>query len=183
LAISKWNHEGWMDRFMDPSQKDVAFRELVEHFQKDLYHHIKRMILDHQDTDDILQDTFVKAWVHLADFRGDSQIKTWLYKVATNETLSFIRKKRNTQSLDTSILEPVSVSGFTEDESEKLILKLEQAIAILPDRQRAVFCMRYYDDMPYQEIAKITGLTEGALKASYFHAVKKVEEFITAVKP
>lgn len=139
------------------------------------------MVIDHDDTDDILQDTLVKAWNGLANFREESQLFTWLYRIATNEALTFLKKKKSrfliplhdvTAELENKLISERSINA------DKLVLKLELAILKLPEQQRAVFNMRYYDELKYEQIAEITGVTVGALKASYHHAVKKIEKYV-----
>ncbi|MBK8848323.1 MAG: RNA polymerase sigma factor [Bacteroidetes bacterium] len=161
--------------------RNYAFNLIIKKFQSKLYQHIRRMVIDHDDTDDILQDTFVKAWNGLENFREESQLFTWLYRIATNEALTFLKKKKNrffipihdiTAELENKLISERSINA------DKLILKLELAILKLPEQQRAVFNMRYYDELKYEQIAEITGVTVGALKASYHHAVKKIEKFI-----
>ena len=156
-----------------------GFRLLVTGYRECLYFHIRRIVILHDDADDALQNTFIKAWNNLRDFRSDSSLYTWLYRIATNEALAQLkRRKRNAGIELDSIDNFFQVSGegdtyFDGDQAEK---KLRDAMLKLPDKQRLVFQMKYFDDMPYDEISTIVGTSVGALKASYHHAVRKIEE-------
>lgn len=171
-----------LSSFKDEKTRDIAFTQLVRKYQERLYWHIRRMVTEHEDTNDILQNVFIKVWKNLADFRQEANLYTWMYRIATNETLTWIeqQKKRSAVSLsgDENIFADklVAQKGF---DANKLEWKLQQAIQSLPEKQRIVFNLRYYDEMPYEEMAVVLDTSVGALKASYHHAVKKVEAFIT----
>jgi len=160
------------------TNKDAVFELLVKKYQERLYWHIRKMVISHDDTDDILQNTFIKVWKGLDNFRGDAALYTWLYRIATNETLSFLksREKRKALSMDDeerSIENKLkSDDGFNGNELQR---KLQKFILMLPDKQRLIFNMKYFDEMKYEEIAEITGTSTGALKASYHHAVSKLK--------
>ncbi|MEO1451056.1 MAG: RNA polymerase sigma factor [Bacteroidota bacterium] len=165
-----------------PASREQAFGQLVQQHQQALYYHIRRMVVDHEDADDVLQNTFMKAWRGLDGFRGEAKLKTWLYRIATNESLTFLQKKkrRHYQGIDNlqddlrhSLAQTPYVSG------EEIQVKLQAAVLQLPERQRLVFNMRYYDEMKYDDISAVLGVTTGALKASYHHAVKKIEKLLT----
>lgn len=166
---------------IDPSERKKGF-ELMVHLYKELvYFHARRMVVSHDDADDITQNVFIKAWKALEGYRGDSKVSTWLYRITTNESITFIQRSRKIAGIP---LEDVAYKlsdrlcedpYFSGDEIER---KLQIAIALLPDKQRAVFLMRYYNEMAYQEMSEITGTSVGALKASYHHAVKKIELFL-----
>lgn len=161
-------------------QENLAFSKLMQKYQERVYWHIRRMVLRHEDADDVIQNTFVKAWKGLSNFREDANLYTWLYRIATNETITFINKnkKRMASSIDevSHILKAQKDDNyFSGDEIET---KLHQALSTLPEKQKLVFNMKYFDDMKYDEIAKVLGGSVGSLKASYFHAVKKIEAFI-----
>ncbi len=164
-----------------PAKRAKAFSTIVRTYQERLYWHIRKMVLSHDDSNDILQNAFMKAWNALDGFRGDSQISTWLYRIATNETLTFISNKRmrSTSSIDDveeNLLRNLqSDTFFTGNEVE---MKLQKAILTLPEKQRLVFNMKYFDDITYDEMEAILGTSTGALKASYHHAVKKIEKFL-----
>lgn len=161
--------------------KSKSFSDIVRTYQERLYWHIRQMVLVHDDANDVLQNTFLKAWKGLDNFRGDAQISTWLYRIATNETLTFLAKKRirNTLSIDETedmLLQKMQADTYFDGDDAQL--KLQKAILTLPEKQRLVFNMRFYEEMPYEEMSKILGTSVGALKASYHHASKKVEKFL-----
>lgn len=167
--------------FSNESTKEAAFTQLVKKYQQKLYWHIRRLVVSHDDTDDILQLVFIKMWKNLDSFRGESGLYTWLYKIATNETLTWLNKEKRRRALSLDMDEGlmseqlVAQKGF---DARKAEWKLQQAIQALPEKQRVVFSLRYYDEMSYDEMAKVLDTSQGALKASYHHAVKKVEAFI-----
>lgn len=158
-----------------------AFAQVVAHYSEPLYWQIRKMVVSHDDTDDLLQNTFMKAWANIDYFRGDAKLSTWLYRIAVNESITFLNKERAKRNLtvddeDTFLVESLPADEwFDGDEWQSL---LQQAIARLPEKQRLVFTMRYFDEMKYEEMSEILGTTVGALKASYHHAAKKVEEFL-----
>ena len=158
-----------------------AFSILINRYSEKLYWHIRHMVLIHEDADDLLQNTFIKAWSNIDKFRGDSQLSTWLYRIATNETLTFLAHKQlTTVSLDStegSVAELLeSDTHFCGDHADAM---LHEAISTLPEKQRLIFCMRYFDEMQYSVISEITDTSVGALKASYHIAAKKIEEYLT----
>lgn len=171
-----------IERFSDPDRRNIAFKDIVEKYQRQLYEVVKRMVNDHDDAQDVLQNSFVKAWQKLEGFRGESALSTWLHRIAMNEALNHLNSARvkRSQSIDNQMIQPISAQGFSSDEGDELVLKLEQAINLLPPRQKAVFCLRYYDELAYEEMAKILNLSEGALKATYHHAAKKIEQHLTS---
>ena len=161
--------------------KEEAFNQVVKIYGERLYWHIRRLVLVHEDADDLLQNTFVKAWGAMDSFRGDSGLFTWLWRIATNETLTFLEKKRKTSAF--SLLEePERVGNLLKSDrnfdGDKLQIVLQQAIASLPAKQRVVFTMRYYDETPYEQISRVLGTSVGALKASYHHAYTKVLDYV-----
>lgn len=164
-----------------PALRPKAFALLVKQTQRYLYWHIRKMVLIHEDADDILQNTYMKAWNALGEFRFDSKVSTWLYRIATNETLTFLANKRLKNIASPLDLEDEMVNSligdsyFNGDEAE---LKLQRAILSLPEKQRLVFNMKYYQDLTYEEMAEILGNSVGTLKATYFHASKKIEQFV-----
>jgi RNA polymerase sigma-70 factor, ECF subfamily len=162
--------------------RNDAFRHLVLKYQERLYWHIRKIVLNHDDSDDVLQNTFMKVWKNIDNFREESSLFTWLYRIATNESLTFINtQKRHTTVPFNDVSEYLS-SRLEADEyfdGSEIQKKLQQAILTLPDKQKLVFNMRYFGEMPYQEISEILETSVGALKASYHHAVRKVEEYIT----
>ena len=161
----------------DPKTQRQAFGMLVSQYSETLYWKIRRIVLTHDDANDVLQNAFLKAWSNLNDFQNKSKISTWLYRIAINEALDFVRREKNKVSAD----EDISVANrlmaddyFDGDEAQAL---LQEAIAQLPDVQRTVFTLRYYDDMKYSDMSKVLNTSEGALKASYHIAVQKISEF------
>ncbi len=170
-----------LDLFRNISTKESAFEAIIKKFQERLYWHIRKMVISHDDTNDMLQNVFIKVWKGLDNFREDSQLYTWLYRIATNECLTFLeqRKKKSTFSLEddeNGMSNTIKADqGF---DGNKLEWKLQLAIQKLPERQRLVFNLRYFDAMPYEKMSKILETSEGALKASYHHAAKKIEQYI-----
>ena len=159
-----------------------SFNPFMEKYSERLYWQIRKMVLSHDDANDILQDVFIKAWTNIDNFRGESKLTTWLYRIAINESITFLNKKRNQNNVsvddENSFLLNTLESDeyFDGDEAQKL---LQQAVLTLPDKQRLVFQMKYFDEMKYEEMSDILGTSVGALKASYHHAVKKIENFLT----
>jgi RNA polymerase sigma-70 factor (ECF subfamily) len=178
-----------LTKYRDPSSRNYAFNLLVRKYQQKIYWHIRKMVIDHDDTDDLVQETFIKVWNSLEQFRGDSQLYTWIYRIATNECLNFLNKKRRRFFLpigdvEGELMEKLEanadyVTSGNELSGEDVQIKLQKALLKLPDKQRLVFNMKYFDDMKYEDIAEITGTSVGALKASYHFAVKKIEDYIT----
>lgn len=169
------------DRLANPKSREKAFSELVVLYQEQLYWQIRRMLFNHDDTNDVLQNTFLKAWNGLDNFRGESQISTWLYRIANNESLTFLTSKHARASMANTDYEDEMLKNLTSDnyfDGNKAEYLLQKAILSLPDKQRLVFNMKYFDDITYEEMEKITGTTVGALKASYHFAVKKITEYI-----
>lgn len=159
---------------------EKGFERLLATYQKPLYVHLRRMLGNHPDADDALQNTFIKVWKNVANFRGDSALYSWLYRIATNEALAIIEKGKRSH-LHTVIDDEAHASAKTDGPDGDAISRvLQAAILTLPLKQRQVFDLRYFEEMPYEQIAELTGTSVGALKASYFHAVKKVEAFISA---
>jgi RNA polymerase sigma-70 factor (ECF subfamily) len=165
----------------NPNTRNQAFSVLVNTHQERLYWHIRRMVVGHDDTDDILQNTFIKAFRALDTFRGESQLYTWLYRIATNETISFLKTKRLKMFVSFESAEnhfAKHLEADSELSGDSIQGKLQRAILKLPDKQRLVFNMKYYEEMKYEEMSEILGTSVGALKASYHHAVKKIERYV-----
>lgn len=167
--------------FRIPDTREKAFTAIIRKYQERLYWHIRRMVIDHDDANDVLQNVFIKVWKGLDNFREDAALYTWLYRIATNECLTHLeqQKKKATVTMDDS------ESGLTNllkadkhFDANKLEWKLQLAIQQLPEKQRIVFNLRYYDEVPYEEMSRMLETSQGALKASYHHAVKKIEDFI-----
>ncbi len=161
--------------------KEEAFNQVVKIYGERLYWHIRRIVIIHEDADDLLQETFVKAWGALDRFRGDSGLYTWLYRIATNEVITFLNKKKLDTTAALSTEPELMAARLRADrnfDGDKLQRLLPQAIASLPPKQRVVFCERYYNETPYEDISKAMGTSTGALKASYHHAYNKVLEYV-----
>ncbi|OWP63334.1 RNA polymerase subunit sigma [Hymenobacter amundsenii] len=172
-----------LTKFRDPASRNVAFNQLVRKYQRKVYWHVRKMVINHDDADDLTQDVFIKVWNHLENFRQDASLYTWIYRIATNECLSLLKSKRRKFLLPLTDLTAELTANLEADESlagDEIELKLQKAILRLPDKQRLVFNLRYYDEMPYEQMAEVTGTSVGALKASYHHAAKKIEAMINA---
>jgi RNA polymerase sigma-70 factor, ECF subfamily len=161
--------------------RDLAFHRLVKTYQERLYWHIRKIVLSHDDTDDVLQNTFLKVWKSIDSFREESKLYTWLYRIATNEAITFLNSKKRRNLLPLNDVSDYLMENLTSDpyfEGDQLQMKLQQAILRLPEKQRIVFNMKYFDDLKYEEMSQVLDTSVGALKASYHHATKKIEEFI-----
>jgi RNA polymerase sigma factor (sigma-70 family) len=170
-----------LEKFSNEKTRNEAFNLLLNKYQQKIYWHVRRLVIDHDDADDLVQDVFIKVWKNLEKFRSDSQLYTWIYRIASNESITFLNKKkqRNNTPLDEvskELSETLIESSYFN--GDKIQLKLQKAILTLPDKQRLIFNMKYYDDLKYEEISEITGTSVGALKASFHIAVKKVEAFM-----
>ncbi len=169
-------------KLKSPDSRRYGFNLLVRKYQEKIYWMVRKMVVDHDDADDLVQEIFLKVWQHLDGFREDAQLYTWIYRIATNETLNFLRKKRRRYFLP---LHDVAAELAQKLDSSDLIngevieKKLHQALLTLPDKQRLVFNMKYFEEMKYEDMARVTGTSVGALKASYHHAVKKIEHLLT----
>ncbi|WP_341834433.1 sigma-70 family RNA polymerase sigma factor [Chitinophaga pollutisoli] len=167
--------------FRHPDTREKGFTLIVRKYQEKLYWHIRRLVISHDDANDVLQNVFIKVWKNLDNFREDARLYTWLYKIATNECLTFLDSLKRKSALSLSDMESGLANKLEADpnyDSKKIEWKLQSAILSLPEKQRTVFNLRYYDEMPYEEMSRVLDTSEGALKASYHHAVKKVEEFL-----
>jgi len=176
------NDASLLDKLRDPSTRHYGFNLLVRKYQQKIYWHLRKMVIDHDDADDLTQETFIKVFRHIDTFREGSQLFTWIYRIATNECLSFLQKKKRRfflplGDLTNELLYKLDHSPYISgDEIQK---SLYRALLELPEKQRLVFNMKYFDNMSYEDIAAITGTSVGALKASYHHAVKKVGQFVS----
>ena len=181
--MTKVDEQLLTQQLTDPKSQRAAFERLVREYSEPLYWQVRRMVMSHDDANDVLQNVFLKAWSHLDDFHHDAKLSTWLYRIAVNESLDFLRRQKN-QIVVSADDEGQSVSQtlmadryFDGDHTEAL---LQEAIAQLPDVQRTVFNLRYFEEMKYSDISKMLDTSEGALKASYHIAVKKISEFFKA---
>lgn len=169
-----------VEALRDPARRREAFTEVIHLYQEQLYWQIRKLVLDHEDTSDVLQNTLLKAWQALDNFRGDAKLSTWLYTIAHNEAITFLTKRQAEQDLtlddpDGYVMDTQEADAYFEgDDAQRL---LQEAIAELPVKQREVFTMRYFDELPYEDISRITGTSVGALKASYHFAVDKISHY------
>ncbi len=168
-------------KMFDTGNPDYAFNLLMRKYQKSVYWHVRRLVIDHEDSNDIVQNVFLKAWQNIGKFRGDSKIYTWLYRIATNEVLSFLKRKQRRFLVPLADVEAMLSDKLETDQyfkGDEIQKKLQKAILRLPEKQRIIFNLRYYDEMKYDDMSEILGTSAGALKASYHIAVKKVEKFL-----
>jgi RNA polymerase sigma-70 factor (ECF subfamily) len=159
------------------------FVEIVRRYQQQIYYHCRNLLLSHDDADDAAQNTFIKVWQNANQFKGDSRLRTWVYRIATNESINLIRKRKPTIDFDEA--QPEMADMITEDlylSGDDISLKLQKALCYLPFKQKLVFTLRYFEDLTYEEIALLTSTSEGALKASYHHAVKKLEIYLSVLR-
>ena len=171
-----------VEKLRNPDTRREAFTQVVEEFSEKLYWLIRKMVLSHDDANDVLQNTFLKAWSNLDTFRGDAKLLTWIYKIAHNEAITFLNRQRTINQISLDDADAFMLEKLNGDEyfdGDALQLKLEEAVLSLPEKQRVVFLMKYHDEMKYEEMSEILGTSVGALKASYHHATKKIEAFLT----
>ena len=179
--MNKYNEKEIIALLQDPSRQREAFEAIVKKYSEQLYWQIRRLVLSHDDANDILQNTFVKAWTNIEYFRGDAKMETWLYRIALNESLTFLNKQRASSQVsidetDCEVLHKLeSDPYFDGDDTQKVFLK---AVQSLPEKQQIVFNLKYFQEMKYDEISEIVGTSVGVLKASYHHSVKKIEAFL-----
>lgn len=177
----KINEQELVAQLKSPNNQEVAFRALISNYKQRLYWHIRRIVLNHEDADDVLQNTFVKVFKSIHSFKEDSKLYTWLYRIATNESITFINARAKNRHLDVQEYQHQLVGGLKHDvlfDGDFIQEKLQQAIVNLPQKQQLVFNMKYFQEMKYEEISEVLETSVGALKASYFHAVKKIEKHI-----
>lgn len=182
--MNEYSDEELIEKFLDINTRHLAFNYLVNQYQQRLYWHIRRILLDHDDSNDVIQNVFIKVWKNLENFRRDSLLYTWLYRIATNEALTFLKQKKRRFIISFSDVEYEMADSLSNDPlftGDKIQAQLQKAILKLPPRQRLVFNMKYFDGMKYEEISEILGVTVGALKATYHHAVKKISKYVTAI--
>jgi RNA polymerase sigma factor (sigma-70 family) len=181
MALTDSSDAELLMQFRNPETKERAFTSIIKKYQEKLYWHIRRMVVDHDDANDVLQNVFIRVWNGLQNFREDSQLYTWLYRIGTNESLTFLESQKKHSAVSLSDVETGLSNKIKADkhfDANKLEWKLQLAIQQLPEKQRIVFTLRYYDEMPYEEMSRVLETSEGALKASYHHAVKKIEDYI-----
>jgi len=171
----------FIQELLNPKTQNIAFQKLLREYQRPLYNHIRNIVLNHDDTDDVLQNTFIKVFRYLKDFKGDSKLFSWMYRIATNEAITFINQKAKRNGTTSEALQTRLVDNLKADvyfDGNEIQIKLQKAVALLPQKQQLVFKMKYYEELKYEEKSEILGTSVGALKASYHHAVKKIEDFV-----
>ncbi len=171
-----------LKKFALESTRNEAFTLLLKKYQQKIYWHIRRLVIDHDDADDLVQEVFIKVWKNLSNFRSDSQLYTWLYRIATNESITFLNRKKQKNNISLDETAGYELANTLADspyfDGDKAQMKLQKALLTLPEKQRLVFNMKYYDDLKYEEISEILGTTVGGLKASFHIAVKKIEDYL-----
>jgi RNA polymerase sigma-70 factor (ECF subfamily) len=175
------DEKAFIKELLDPQTQQKAFGVLLHRYQKPLYHHIRNIVLNHDDADDVLQNTFIKIFQYLKDFKGESKLFSWMYRIATNEAITHLNQKAKKQGFTSNEYQEKIINQLETDvyfEGDAFQIQLQKAIATLPDKQQLVFKMKYFQELKYEEIAEIVGTSVGALKASYHHAVKKIEDYI-----
>ena len=175
------DEKDFIQELLNPKTQNAAFQKLLRDYQRPLYNHIRNIVLNHDDADDVLQNTFIKVFQYVKDFKGESKLFSWMYRIATNEAITFINQKAKRNGTTSEALQTKIVDNLKADtyfDGNEIQIKLQKAIALLPEKQQLVFKMRYYEEIKYEELSEILGTSVGALKASYHHAVKKIEDFV-----
>lgn len=169
-------------QLLDHKTQNQAFQKLLFEYQKPLYHHIRTIVISHDDANDILQNTFIKIFQNLKNFKGESKLFSWMYRIATNESLTFLNQKAKKGEITSQAVQNKAIDNLEADvdfDGDAIQIALQRAIATLPEKQQLVFKMKYFQELKYEEISEILGTSVGALKASYHHAVKKIEAIVT----
>ena len=175
------DEKAFLSELSNPKTQNDAFKKLLELYQKPLYFHIRNIVLNHDDADDVLQNTFIKVFSNVKNFKGDSKLYSWMYRIATNESLTFLQQKAKKSGISNEEVQNKAINNLESDvyfEGDEIQLKLQKAIAILPEKQQLVFKMKYFEEMKYEEMSQVLDTSVGALKASYHIASKKIEEFL-----
>lgn len=171
----------FINQLKNPETQEASFRELIGLYKERLYWHIRKIVICHEDADDVLQNTFIKVFKNIDQFKGDSKLYSWMYRIATNESITHLNKKANLNKIDNEMLQNQLVNNLEADvyfDGNEIQLKLQKALATLPQKQQLVFNMKYFDNMKYDDMSEILDTSVGALKASYHHARKKIEAFL-----
>lgn len=174
--------QDFIKRLISKETKEAAFNELLQLYKERLYWHIRNIVKSHDDADDVLQNTFIKVYRSIHNFKGDSKLFSWMYRIATNESITHINKNSKRMQLSSEDYQDQAINNLKADvyfEGEEIQIQLQKAIATLPDKQQLVFNMKYFEDIKYKDMSEILETSEGALKASYHIAVKKIEAFLT----
>lgn len=176
------NEAELLEHLKSETHKEQAFKALITLYKERLYWHIRNIVKSHDDTDDVLQNTFIKVYKNISNFKGDSKLYSWMYRIATNEAITFINKNAKRHQISNEEVQQLAINNLASDvyfEGDTIQLKLQEAISILPEKQQLVFNMKYFEDIKYKDMAEILDTSEGALKASYHIAVKKIEAYLT----
>lgn len=171
----------FLETLNNPKTQNTAFKQLVESYQKPLYFHIRNIVLNHDDADDVLQNTFMKVFSNIGKFKGESKLYSWMFRIATNESLTFIEQRAKKQGISNVELQQKALLNLESDvyfEGNEIQIKLQKAIAKLPEKQQLVFKMKYFEEMKYENMSEILDISVGGLKANYHHAVKKIEAYL-----
>ena len=182
--MNTYNEKEIIALLQDPARQKEAFECIVNEYSEQLYWQIRRMVLSHEDANDLLQNTFIKAWINIDYFRAEAKLSTWLYRIALNECLTFLNKQRAASTVSLDDPEADALQKLESDpyfSGDKAEMALQKALLALPEKQRMVFNLKYYQEMKYEEMSEIFGTSVGALKASYHHAVKKIEKFLEEI--
>lgn len=174
--------KAFIQELLNAKTQNTAFEKLLNDFQKPLYNHIRNIVLNHSDADDVLQNTFIKVFQNLNKFKGESKLFSWIYRIATNEALTFLKQKAKKNGIASEALQIKTIDNLKADiyfDGNEIQIKLHKAILLLPEKQQLIFKMKYFEELKYEEISEILGTSVGALKASYHIAVKKIESFLT----
>ena len=173
----------FINRLLNAKTQNQAFQQLLQDYQRPLYNHVRNIVLNHDDADDVLQNTFIKIFKNLKNFKGESKLFSWMYRIATNESLTFLKQKSKNSGITSETLQNKTIDNLEADvyfDGNEIQIKLQKAIALLPEKQQLVFKMKYFQELKYEEISEILGTSVGGLKASYHLAVKKIEAFVAA---
>ncbi len=176
-----FDEKEFIQQLLDPKTQNNAFKTLVEQYQRPLYAHIRNIVLNHDDANDVLQNTFINVFRYLTSFKGDSKLFSWMYRIATNESITFINNKAKRNGTTSEAMQTKIVENLHSDvyfDGNEIQIKLQKAISILPQKQQLVFKMKYFEELKYEEMSKVLDTSVGALKASYHHATKKIEEYM-----
>jgi RNA polymerase sigma-70 factor (ECF subfamily) len=172
----------FINQLLNSKTQNQAFQRLILDYQRPLYNHIRNIVLNHDDTDDVLQNTFIKVFQNLKNFKGDSKLFSWMYRIATNEALTFLKQKSKRSGFSSETIQNKAIDNLEADvffDGNEIQIKLQKAIALLPEKQQLIFKMKYFEELKYEAISEILGTSVGGLKASYHIAVKKIEAFVT----
>ncbi|MEC5166052.1 RNA polymerase sigma factor (sigma-70 family) [Flavobacterium sp. PL11] len=175
------DEQEFIQELLNSKTQNQAFKRLIKEYQKPLYNQIRNIVLNHDDADDVLQNTFIKIYQNLKNFKGESKLFSWMYRIATNEALTFLKHKAKKSGISSEALQNKIIDNLEADvffDGDEIQIKLQKAIILLPQKQQLIFKMKYFEELKYEAISEILGTSVGALKASYHIAVKKIEVFL-----